>query len=81
MNERYVSTWLLGFTMGCLTIMAAEKVADNMEKDQAEPGKATHIITAYKAGHADALKTNPISFELDQTCLEVWANKQPVEAK
>jgi hypothetical protein len=47
--------------MGCLTIMAGEKIADNIEKEQAEPAKALHIITAYKAGHADALKTNPIS--------------------
>ena len=77
MNERYVSTWLLGFTMGCLTVMAGERIADNMKKEQAEPAKAMPIITAYKAGHADALKTNPISFELEQTCLSVWANKQP----
>jgi hypothetical protein len=79
MNERHVSTWLLGFTMGCLTIMAGEKIADNMKKEQAEPAKAMPIITAYKAGHADALKINPISFELEQTCLSVWANKQPTE--
>jgi hypothetical protein len=29
----------------------------------------------------DALRTNPVGFELEQTCLEVWANKQPVEVK
>jgi hypothetical protein len=81
MNERYVSTWLLGFTMGCLTIMAGEKIADNMEKEQVEPVKTLPIITAYKAGQEDALKTNPISFQLEQTCLSVWANKQPLEAK
>ena len=63
--------------MGCLTIMAGEKIADNIEKEQAEPAKALHIITAYKAGQAAALKTNPVSFELEQTCLEVWSNKQP----
>jgi hypothetical protein len=57
--------------------MAGERIADNMKKEQAEPAKAMPIITAYKAGQADALKTNPISFELEQTCLSVWANKQP----
>jgi hypothetical protein len=77
MNERYVSTWLLGFTMGCLTIMAGEKVADNMKEEQAEPTKALPIITAYKAGYSDALKTNPVSLQLDHACLEIWANKQP----
>ncbi len=81
MNERYVSTWLLGFVMGCLTIIAGEKVAENINKQQSEPIKVMPILDAYKVGHSDALKTNPVSYELEHICLEIWANKQPLEAK
>ena len=36
------------------------------------------IIQAYNMGLKDALKTNPASWELEQTCLNMWADKQPV---
>lgn len=35
------------------------------------------IIKAYNQGIDDALKTNPASWALEQSCLELWANKQP----
>jgi hypothetical protein len=43
--------------------------------------RAEELISIYKRGAKDALSTNPVNFELEQTCLEVWANKQPVEVK
>jgi hypothetical protein len=43
--------------------------------------KPVDIIEAYNRGRADALNTQPVSFELEETCLSVWANKQIVEAK
>jgi hypothetical protein len=39
--------------------------------------RAEELISIYKRGAKDALSTNPVNFELEQTCLEVWANKQP----
>ena len=36
------------------------------------------IIEAYNMGLKDALRTNPASWDLEQTCLHMWANKQPV---
>ena len=36
------------------------------------------IIQAYNMGLKDALKTNPASWDLEQTCLNMWANAQPV---
>ena len=36
------------------------------------------IIEAYNMGLKDALKTNPPSWDLEQTCLNMWADKQPV---
>jgi hypothetical protein len=33
------------------------------------------IIDAYNQGRRDALKLYPVSFELEETCLNLWANK------
>ena len=75
-----MSNWFVGFTMGVLVVLAAQKVMD-------EPLTAVNeiqtedIIKAYNRGRADALSTQPVSFELEETCLSVWANKQIVEAQ
>ena len=36
------------------------------------------VIEAYNMGLKDALRTNPASWDLEQTCLNMWADKQPV---
>jgi hypothetical protein len=36
------------------------------------------IIQAYNMGLKDALKTNPPSMDLEQTCVNMWADKQPL---
>lgn len=38
----------------------------------------TDIIKTYNQGRADALKLNPVSWELEQTCLGLWAGSQEV---
>lgn len=80
--ERQVGNWLLGFTIGILTTLATQRLLSEpiVVKDP-EAAKAEELINTYKRGVKDALRTNPVSFELEQTCLEVWANKQPVENK
>ena len=83
MNEDKVVTWIMGFCIGIMFTVGA----DHFIKDQpqeiidAEMVRAEELINIYKRGMKDALRTNPVSFELEQTCLEVWANKQPVEVK
>ena len=37
------------------------------------------IIQAYNQGLKDALRTNPPSMNLEQVCVNMWANKQPLE--
>ena len=75
-----MSNWFVGFTMGVLVVLAAQKVTDEplMVVNEIQ---AKDIINAYNRGRADALNTNPVSFELEETCMSVWANKQPVEAQ
>lgn len=80
MIEHKFSVWALGFAMGVMVVIAADKI---IERDTLPPHteavRADELISIYKRGMKDALKTNPVSFELEQTCLEVWANKQPIE--
>ena len=34
------------------------------------------VIEAYNTGRTDALRTNPVSADLEMTCLELWDRKQ-----
>jgi hypothetical protein len=83
MTERQIVNWLLGFVIGILTVLAWQRVMSEplLQFPIAEATRAEELISIYKRGVKDALKTNPVSFELEQVCLEVWANKQPVEVK
>ena len=74
--------WFIGFIMGVLLAAGYNRIADiNAEKKRLEEDVAAfgvgEVLSAYKEGRRDALKTNPVSFELEQTCLEVWSNQQP----
>ena len=59
----------------------AAMVTDRLMAEPVQPvvAKATpdQIIQAYNRGIDDALRTNPASWALEQSCLELWANKQP----
>jgi hypothetical protein len=73
--------WLLGFVMGVLLAAGYNRMVDiQTEQKRLEEAridlKVPFILDAYRAGRTDALRTNPVSFELEQTCLEIWANKQ-----
>ena len=80
--EETVATLALGFAIGVMAVIAGDKlVEDEIVIADKEHTRADELISIYKRGQKDALRTNPVSFELEQTCLEVWANKQPVEPK
>jgi hypothetical protein len=72
-----MSNWAIGFTMGLLVVLAYQKIYD--EPVIIEAARAEELINVYKRGQADALRTNPVSMELEQACLNIWASKQPVE--
>ena len=78
MTERQIVNWLLGFVIGVLTVLAWQRVvSEPVIIPDSEMTRAEELINMYQRGAKDALKTNPVNFELEQTCLEVWANKQP----
>lgn len=73
--------WLLGFIMGVLLAAGYNRITDiQEEKRRIEEAPVAfgvpEVLESYRAGRKDALRTNPVSFELEQTCLEIWANKQ-----
>ena len=82
MNERQIGNWALGFTVGILTVLAWQRVmSEPLILPDTEATRAEELISIYKRGIKDALRTNPVSMDLEQACLEIWANRQPVEAK
>jgi len=82
MNEKQIGNWALGFTVGILTVLAWQRVmSEPLILPDNEATRAEELISIYKRGVKDALRTNPVSMDLEQACLEIWANKQPVEEK
>ena len=74
-----MANWAIGFTMGLLVVLAYQKVTTEPLIIDAKAIKANELIDVYKRGQSDALRTNPVSMELEQACLNIWANKQPAE--
>ena len=80
--EETVATLALGFAIGVMTVIIVDRLTEEeIVIADREHTRANELISIYKRGQRDALRTNPVSFELEQTCLEVWANKQPTEIK
>jgi len=69
-----------GAVFGALFVLAAQRLfAPEPELPTIQRTPASQIVEAYKAGIEDATKTNPPSWQLEEACLEVWANKQPTQ--
>jgi hypothetical protein len=71
-----------GFALGALTtalaFLAVEKGLSKPEPIQTTMTMPKDIVEAYRMGSKDALRTNPPSLDLEQTCVNMWSNKQPV---
>ena len=75
-----MNNWFVGFTMGLLTLLAYDKIYDELPPIEV-PITSNDIVEAYKAGKRDALRTNVPSMELEQACVELWSQKQLLETK
>ena len=76
-----MNNWFVGFVMGFLVVLAYQRVYDEPLMVEVDEIQAEDIINAYNRGRGDALSIRPVSFELEETCLSVWANKQLVEGE
>jgi len=77
MNES--QQWGLGVVVGVvLTSLIAIGISKMRATEPPMEIMPRDIIQAYNMGLKDALKTNPPSMDLEQTCVNMWADKQPV---
>jgi hypothetical protein len=73
--------WLLGMLTGALItglIAVGISKIDRQQNPAAHVDMPKDIIQSYNMGLKDALKTNPPSMDLEQTCVNMWADKQPL---
>ena len=68
---------LVGVAMTALVAIAIDKLPNKQPSEPIANLIPKDIIEAYNQGLKDALRLNPVSLELDQACLTLWANKQP----
>ena len=78
MNESN-KQWALGLVVGVvLTSLIAIGISKIKSYDPTMEILPKSVIEAYNMGLKDALKTNPPSMDLEQVCVNMWANKQPL---
>ena len=65
---------LFGSLMMLLTVLAYDRLTPQSEPVMS--AMPSDIVSAYRMGLKDSLKTNPPSLELESVCMELWANKQ-----
>lgn len=74
-DRRVYLSFVVGFLVCFVVAIALQKADSNPVQTVAERFPRD-IVEAYRLGVKDALKTNPASWDLEQACLELWANKQ-----
>ena len=74
-NKQWGLGVLVGVVLTSLVAIGINKMTSNEPPMHMMP---KDIIEAYNMGLKDALRTNPASWDLEQTCLNMWADKQPV---
>ena len=74
-NTKWFGGVLVGVVLTSLIAIGISK----MRADPTEDIIPQNIIDAYNQGLKDALRLNPVSWDLEQACLTIWANKQPIE--
>ena len=79
--EETVATLALGFAIGVMAVIAADKLLEKNAPPKPLDQEMIHadkVLELYKRGRIDALTisgTQP-NFELEQACLTLWATKQ-----
>jgi len=68
--------WMLGVLVGVILTSLIAIALNKLAPEEPVITMPKDIIQAYNMGLKDALKTNPPSWELEQVCLNMWADKQ-----
>jgi hypothetical protein len=74
------SYWM-GAALGAMVMLLVVLVFDRLtaSPDPSAVHMPKDVVEAYRMGLKDAIKTNPPSLELEQTCMNMWAERQPVK--
>jgi len=75
-DERFWVGAMFGMFLMLVIVLVYNRLTEYPQPSQLTMPK--DIVQAYNMGLKDALKTNPASWELEQTCLNMWADKQPI---
>jgi hypothetical protein len=75
-DERFWVGAMFGMFLMLLITLIYHKLAESPHPSQLTMPK--DVVQAYNMGLKDALRTNPPSLDLEQTCVNMWADKQPV---
>jgi len=72
-------TYWLGAFFGAVTMLLIGLVVDRLnDRPSSYVDMPKDIVQAYNMGLKDAIRTNPPSMDLERTCVNMWADKQPV---
>ena len=74
-NKQWGLGVLVGVVLTSLVAIGINKMRVNEPPMEILPKT---VIEAYNMGLKDALRTNPPSMDLEQVCVNMWADKQPV---
>jgi len=74
-NKQWGLGVLVGVVLTTLIAIGINKMKSNEPPMEILPKT---VIEAYNMGLKDALRTNPPSMDLEQVCVNLWANKQPL---
>jgi hypothetical protein len=78
-NGTYWSGFFLGMMVMLLVVLIVDRLNDKAEQIPTSLMMPKDVVEAYRMGIKDAMKTNPPSLELEQTCMNMWAERQPVK--
>jgi hypothetical protein len=76
-NGTYWSGAIFGAMVTVLVVLVFDRLTASPDPSAVRMPK--DVVEAYRMGLKDSLKTNPPSLELEQTCMNMWAERQPVK--
>ena len=62
-----------------LVVLIIDRLSHTPEQMPSSLMMPKDVVEAYRMGLKDAIKTNPPSLELEQVCMNMWAERQPVK--
>ena len=75
-DERFWVGAMFGMFLMLLIVLVYNKLTEYPQPSQLTMPK--DVVQSYNMGLKDALRTNPPSLDLEQTCVNMWADKQPI---